>query len=98
MKLPKKQRTEITIETRSVTIIRTRGKRFSAVCEHCQKKTEAVTVEEFAARLNTTPQNVYSLIQTGELHFLETAGNARLPLVCRSSANARLTADSRFSF
>ena len=85
MDFPKKRRTEITIETHSVTIIRTRGKIFSADCEQCKKNTEAVTVEQSAARLNTTALNIYSLIKTGELHFLRTTESRMLPLVCGNS-------------
>ncbi|MDQ4120587.1 MAG: hypothetical protein M3209_03970 [Acidobacteriota bacterium] len=85
MTSPKKYRTEITIETHNVTIIRTRGKKLWAECQHCRKKSEAVTVQHSAALLNTTPLNVYSLIQMGELHFLRIAESGTLPLVCGSS-------------
>lgn len=88
MKLPKKRRTEITIETRSVTIIRARGKKISAACQHCRKTTEVVTIEQSAARLNITTVNVYSLIETGELHFLRIAESQVLPFVCGNSLGA----------
>ena len=96
MEIPKKRRTEITIETHNVTIIRTRGKNFSADCEQCKKNTAAVTVEQFAALLNTTAPTVYSLIQTGELHFLTVSGSPALPLVCGNSfgENSRFILDS----
>ena len=85
MKVPQKRRTEITIETHTVTVIRTRGKKIHADCEHCKKNTEAVTVEQSAARLNTTALNVRSLIQTGKLHFLRIDESQVLPLVCGNS-------------
>jgi hypothetical protein len=85
MKFTNKRRTKITVETHNVIIIRTRGKIFSVDCEQCKKNTEAVTVEQSAIRLNTTALNVYSLIRTGELHFLRIAESQMLPLVCGNS-------------
>lgn len=89
MTSPKKHRTEILIETHTVTIIRTRGKDFSTQCRNCQKSSKAVSIEQSAALLDTNVQTVRSLIRTGELHFLQIAHGDALPVVCGNSIGER---------
>lgn len=85
MTSPRKSRTEITIETHEITIIRTRGKKPSAECRHCRKDAEAVSIERSAALLETSLADIHLLIKTGELHFLRIAEAGVVPLVCGNS-------------
>ena len=54
----KTRRTEIQIETRTVTVIRTRGKQFSAYCEHCRANVPSFTANQTAELLQMTDSDV----------------------------------------
>ena len=54
----KTRRTEIQIETRTVTVIRTRGKQFSAYCEHCRTNVPSFTANQTAELLQMTDSDV----------------------------------------
>lgn len=77
------RRTEITIETHSITIIRTKSKRFSARCERCGETVSAFAPEQFAAFLQLEIAEVCRRLETGELHLTET-GRA-VALICGNS-------------
>lgn len=78
------RKTEITIETHSITIIRTNDRRFSAHCEHCQKTVSAFTLEQTAVFLRLDLTEICRRIEAGELHLTET-GRTAAALVCGNS-------------
>ena len=78
-----KRRTEIYIETRSVTVIRTNGKSFAAQCERCGTAVAAFTPEQVAVFLQLDLTEVCRRIETAKLHLIQT--NRSLALVCGNS-------------
>jgi hypothetical protein len=82
----KTRRTEITIETHSITIIRTSGRQTSAHCEHCRKEVAAFAPEQIAAFLTLELAEVCRRIRAGELHLTRTERGGAL--VCGNSLGA----------
>ena len=79
----KTRRTEITIETRSVTIIRVKGSQFSAHCERCQKPVAAFAPAQIAEFLRLDLTEVCRRVEADELHL---TGNGRgVALICGGS-------------
>lgn len=78
-----KRRTEIYIETHSVTIIRTKGKSFSAYCERCETTVAAFTPEQVAAFLEFNLAEVCRRIENAELHLIQNTRS--LALICGNS-------------
>lgn len=64
-----KQIRQITIETHSITIIRTSGGQLSAFCERCRETVPAFAPEQLAAVLQKTIAEILGLIENGELHL-----------------------------
>jgi hypothetical protein len=82
------RRTEITIETHSITIIRTNDRRFSAHCERCGKTVSAFTPEQIAVFLRLDLNEICRRIESGELHLTET-GRA-VALICGNSETKQI--------
>ncbi len=81
-----RQTRQITIETHSVTIIRTNGKPLSAFCERCQTNVTTFAPEQIAAFLRLTEAEVFRRVETGELHLIEMRRGGAL--VCGGSSGA----------
>ena len=82
----KTKRTEITIETHSITIIRTRGKTALAFCECCQTNVSVFAPEQIAAILRLTLAEVCRRVETDELHLIENRRG--VALICGGSLNS----------
>jgi len=78
-----KRRTEITIETRSITIIRTNGAHYSAHCEHCRQTVAAFAPEQIAQALQLDLMEVCCRIEEGKLHLTDRRRGAAL--ICGNS-------------
>lgn len=74
---------QITIETHSVTIIRTNGKPISAFCERCRTTVTTFAPEQIAAFFGMTPAEICRRVEADELHFIETRRG--VALVCGGS-------------
>lgn len=69
-----KQKTEIEIEL-SETIAYSKSRdRFRAVCPQCESPTEMTAPHIAAILTGTTEREIYRLVETGRVHFIETAG------------------------
>jgi len=79
----KTRRTQIFIETHSVTIIRTNGKPLSAFCERCQTNVIVFTPKQIAAFFQLTVAEVCRRVETGELHLIKTRRG--VALICGGS-------------
>jgi len=75
----------ITIQTWRKTIIRQKPAAIFARCERCGIETQMFSPEEYARLAGTTARVVYRRIESGDCHFIETAGGALL--VCGGSRN-----------
>lgn len=67
-----KQKTEITFEVEETIILRQSGNRLKAFCPQCQALVEMLTPQFAAAVSKTTIREIFRLIESGRLHFMET--------------------------
>lgn len=78
-----KRRTEITIETQKLLVVRRRGAEVKIWCAACTAQSRMVTPAEAARLCGTDARDIYRRIESGLLHFVEVAGGE--PLVCSRS-------------
>ena len=83
---PTKRRTEITIETHSITIMRTNGQRFSAHCKRCEKTVSAFAPKQVAAFLRLDLTEVCRRIEAKQIHL--TNDDEGVAMVCANSLGA----------
>ncbi len=84
-----KQKTIIKIETHSLSVIRPLHSPVNFWCERCESVVTMVTPECAAEMVNKKPRAIYSHIETGELHFVET-GEGEVFICCVSLQNNSL--------
>ena len=77
------RRTEITIETHSITIIRTNAARNSVHCEQCCETVTAFAPEQVAAALRFDLAEVCRRVETKQLHL--TNNKSGTALICGNS-------------
>lgn len=90
-----KRRTEITVETDRVIVVRRRReKSVTAWCMACDAESVMLTVNEAASVLGASSMNVFRWAEAGHLHWLETERGA--VLICQNSLtrNPRALLDS----
>ena len=78
-----KIRTEITIETERVLIIKQRKGRVLAWCPICARQVPMVKVDEAAALCRVSSRTIYRWVETDKVHFVETPQGGLL--ICLSS-------------
>ena len=78
-----KKRTEITIETERVIVIRRRRLPVHAWCQPCGGQVVMVTVDEAARAACVSARTVYRWVEDEKLHFIETAEGGLL--ICQAS-------------
>ena len=88
------RRTKITIERHEITIVRQRGRRISVYCEHCESAVAAFTRDETAVRFQIQVGEIVDLINTGEIHFVETLKGS-LPLLCEVCPKKAILGDMK---
>ena len=67
-----KQKTEIIFEVEETIILRQVAETVTAFCPQCQALVEMIT-PQFAAAVSKTPiREIFRLIESGRLHFMET--------------------------
>lgn len=76
-----KQKTEIEIELSETVVYRGRGEKFEAFCPECKAPVEMATPQIASVLTHTTEREIYRLVETGKIHFVETD---RLILCLRS--------------
>ena len=81
-----KTKRQITIETHSITIIRTKENSNSVFCEHCQRNVTAFSVEQIANFFEMDLGEVCRQIKSGELHL---TNGTKIALVCSVSLDNR---------
>ena len=68
----KKRRTEVTIETQRVFVIRTPKDSTRVWCAVCAALLKAVTPAEAAVLACVSTRTIYRWVEAGKLHFTET--------------------------
>lgn len=79
----KKSRTEITIETDRVFIVRQRKRAVRAWCAACAEVASMITTEQAANVAGLSARAIYRLVEAGTIHFAEQGEG--LLLVCLNS-------------
>lgn len=67
-----RRRTEITIETEEVIVIRQQKRLLRACCSECAQQVIMLTVDQAAAVANKSSRLIYRMAEAGSIHFLET--------------------------
>lgn len=80
-----KKRTEVTIETERLLVIRNRP-RMVMWCEQCRVEVRMLTVDQAALMMKIRSLMIYRLVETGDLHFAEN--DEGILLVCLNSLEA----------
>ena len=66
------QRTEFEIEVSETVAYGSRNERFENFCPTCKCMTEMATPQVGAILGRTTEREIYRLVETGDVHFVET--------------------------
>lgn len=74
------RRTRTTVEMREVVVIRGSRLRKRVPCTQCSQATPMVTVQAAVNISGISVREIYRLIESGEIHFVETANG--LTLIC----------------
>jgi hypothetical protein len=82
-----KRRTEITVETDRLLVIRRNSGHVFAQCDRCRARIEMVTPLEAAAIAGVSVRTINRGVENGVLHFAET--NEGLLLICLNSFSQR---------
>ena len=86
LNMKRKKRTETTIETHEVWILRRSGRKSQELCNTCPDYAEMLTPEEIAKLRNVSARTVYQWVEAGHPHFTELI-DGRL-LICLASLPA----------
>jgi hypothetical protein len=79
----KTRRTEITVETKQVLVVRKLGVPILAWCPGCAAEAKMVTPDEAAAITCTNSRMIYRWVEAEKVHSTETADGATL--ICLNS-------------
>ena len=77
-----KRTTKLTIETHRVWVIRQGQVEHRGRCEACQEVVRLLTADEAARLARIGVRGIYRMVEAGEIHFTETAGEV---LICLNS-------------
>ena len=78
-----KSRTEVTIESETLVIVRRSADTVFAWCERCGAQSVMLTLDAAASLAGVTPAVIYGRVKTGSIHFIELPGGK--PLICARS-------------
>jgi hypothetical protein len=76
-------KTEITVETHEVIIIRHRSRFPKPICSGCGSQAVMLTLDEATALFGFSTRELCRFVEQGEVHFIETS--RRMLLVCPES-------------
>lgn len=82
-----RKRTEITLKTRQILVVRSPSSKPTFWCSECVEPSQMITPNEAAVLSDTGTRAIYRLIEDGGLHFVETRDGALL--ICLNSLMAQ---------
>ena len=85
-----RKRTEITIETNRLVMVRSRKVSVMSWCRNCERRTKMITVDEAAEIGGVSSRTIYRWVESDRLHFSETS-EGRLLICLESIAAAAFT-------
>ena len=80
-----KQKAEITFEEQETVILRQRDGYLVDFCPHCQTTVRLLTPEIMAALAGISEREVFRLIESGQIHFVEMKRIYACPVCYRKS-------------
>ena len=83
-----KQKAEITFEQEETVVLRQSSGHFIEFCPKCEETVELLTPEIMAALVETTEREIFRLIETGKIFFVEKERIFGCPLCYRNSVGA----------
>jgi hypothetical protein len=84
-----RQTRQITIETHSITIIRTKGVQFSTYCEHCRETVSSFAPEQIAAVLQLDLTEICRRVEAKQIHL--TNDGDSMAMICVNSLGGTQT-------
>jgi len=81
------RRTEVTIETHRLLVLRRRSGSVPAWCAECARAVEMATPDEAAIMANVSLRTIYRWVEAGKLHSDETREG--LLLICLNALSDR---------
>lgn len=78
----KDRRTEITVETYEVLLIRQRGGLSCGWCASCSKQVTLINLDD-ACEAGLSAETIHKRAETGRIHLIETSGGSSL--ICLNS-------------
>ena len=84
--MKREERIRITVSKEEITVIRKMQGNAQANCAACGQVVEMATPEQAATITGSSSRAIYSWVESGRLHFIETAGGHLL--VCLDSLRA----------
>jgi hypothetical protein len=85
-------RTEVTIETHEVLVIRRRGSYPRTLCPDCGEQATMLTMDEAITVFSVSMRSLVRYVEAGDLHFVETPKGA---LFLCSESLAALSTEER---
>lgn len=85
------EQTRITISKSEVLVIRKSQGLALADCPQCARQTQMLAAEQVVTLSGISSLNLFKLVESGQLHFLETAQGHLL--ICLESLRARLSTE-----
>ena len=83
-----KKRLEIVWETHEITTINfNQNHNVTFFCQLCQSAAPHLSITQTTALLHTTDRDIFRLVETGEIHYLETEAGALL--ICSNSLSTK---------
>ena len=79
----KRRRTEVTIETDELWVIRRSGTVGLAWCPECGKEVDMITTDEAIALTRLDARDIYRRVESGLIHYAKTPGG--VALICSRS-------------
>ena len=75
----KRKRTEVTIQTREVILVRRAPARTRAFCPACETQATMVAPEEAARIAGVSPRTIYRWVEAERVHYVENSeGDLRI--------------------
>ena len=78
-----KSRTQVTIETETLVMLRCGADTIHAWCERCGAESVMLTLRAAASLAGVTPSVIDERVKAGSIHFIELPGG--MPLICATS-------------
>ena len=78
-----KRRTIITIESRRLTVFRSRRRLLESWCKRCGKELPMLSPEAAAALVGVSARTIYRSVESGDLHLIDTSDGTLL--ICSGS-------------